>query len=209
MSEAEYLAFEEQAQEKHEFYDGIVRPLSRLVSMAGGSYEHSVVISNTLRAIGNRLEGSGCRALDSNIRVKPRQSTRYSYPDVTILCGEPEFDAEAGGRTTINNPLAVVEVLSQGTENFDRTKKLQRYQLIDSLREYVLIETNQAFVQTLFRDDNQQWVFSSSSGLHASVALRSLGIELPLAEIYRDIRLPPPPPESNTPSEATRVIEPE
>lgn len=197
MSEAEYLAFEEQAEEKHEFYDGIVRPLSLLIMMAGGAYEHSLIISNALRSIGNRLDGTGCRALDSNIRVKARHLTRYSYPDVTLLCGEPEFDEQAGGRTTLNNPTAVIEILSPGTQKFDRSEKFDRYQQIASLREYVLIETTKPFVQVLWRDDAGNWIFQSWSDINDIITFHSVGIEVPLTGVYRDMTFPDPANDEN------------
>ena len=209
MTEAEYLDFEEQALEKHEFYDGIVRPLGMLIGMASGTYDHSLVIVNSLRAIGNRLDGTGCVVLDSNIRVKPRGQTRYSYPDNTIVCGEPVFDGRPGSRTTINNPTVVVEVLSPGTQEFDRTEKLGRYLLIDSLREIVLMETRRPFVQTILRGDDGQLVLSFFSGLDAAVTLKSVGVELPMAELYRDVTFPPPTVQHEAEDEPVKVVDPE
>lgn len=200
MTEEEYLAFEEQAEGKHEFYDGVVRPLTRLIEcdpavlptelrgMAGGTYEHSLVISNAIGALSNALRGTGCRSLDSNMRVRSRASKRYSYPDATILCGAPQFNPP-GRRTTIVNPLAVVEVLSPGTEKFDRTEKLQRYQQIETLRECILIESDTPFVQTIYREDDGHWSFKSWLGLNAVAELRSVPVKLPLAELYRDVPL--------------------
>ena len=127
------------------------------------------------------------------MRVKAERIARYSYPDTTIICSEPVFDGKPGSRTTINNPVVVVEVLSPGTQQFDRTKKLKRYWQIKSLRECVLVETNQPFVQTIYRHPDGGLGFDSFSGLEASVKLHAVDVELPLAELYRDVAFPPPP----------------
>lgn len=188
MTEAEYLAFEEQAEEKHEFDDGLVRPLSRLIMMAGGTIPHSGVITNTLVTCSNALRGTGCRVFDSNLAVKARNDPRYSYPDATIICGDPQGDPVAPTRI-VNNPLAVIEVLSPGTERYDTTDKFDKYARIPSLREYVLIEHDRPRVQTLYRDDDGRWIFANFIGIDARVTLRSVGIELPMEELYRDVDL--------------------
>ena len=193
MTEAEYLAFEDTALEKHEFYDGIVRPLGLLITMSGGALEHGVIIANAHRFLGNRLDGSPCRTVDSSVRVKAKSSARYFYPDVTIYCGKAETDAADRQRTTLLNPTALVEVLSPGTEKFDRTDKFDHVIRIASLREYVLVEQTEAYVQTLYRDDADQWVLRSwRGGEDAGVTFRSLGIELPFSELYRDVAFSDP-----------------
>ena len=193
MTEAEYLAFEETALEKHEFYDGIVRPLGMLIKMAGGAIPHGVIIANAHRFLGNRLDGSPCRTVDSSVRVKAKTSARYFYPDVTIYCGRPETDPADRHQTTLLNPTALVEVLSPGTEKFDRTEKFDQLVQIPSLREYALVEQTEAYVQTLYRDDDDRWLFQSwRGGEDAGVTFRSLGVELPFDELYRDVEFPDP-----------------
>ena len=154
MTEAEYLDFEERAEEKHEFYDGVVRPLGRLIAMSGGSGEHSLIISNANGEIRSALKGRDCRVFDSNMRVKARGAKRYSYPDASVVCGEIEYDPDTSKRRAINNPTLIVEVLSETTQQFDRTAKLARYRDLPSFREYVLIDSGLVAVQVIFIDED-------------------------------------------------------
>ena len=121
--------------------------------------------------------------------MKAKSSARYFYPDVSIHCGAAEYDAQNDPRrTTLLNPVALVEVLSPGTERFDRTEKFDQVIRIPTLREYVLVEQSEAYVQTLYRDDAGSWVLRSwRGGEDAGVTFRSLGIDLPFGELYRDI----------------------
>src|SRR5690349_8973489 len=102
----EYLRLEKDATEKHEYRDG------EIVAMARGTYEHSLIITNVIGALWNRLRGKPCRVLESNLRVRLARSVLYSYPDAMVLCGPPQFDPQDVSRTTVLNPRLVVEVLS-------------------------------------------------------------------------------------------------
>ena len=188
MTEAEYLAFEEQSEEKHEFDDGIVRPLSRLImfgadGMAGGAIEHGRRIMRASRVVSTKLVGTGCEAFPSDVAVKARNDTRYSYPDLSIVCGKVEGDPIAPERI-INNPICVIEVLSPGTADYDRTDKFEKYARIESLREYVLIEHDRPVAQTLYREADGRWTFANFQGRDAVVKLRSVAIDLPLAALF-------------------------
>ncbi len=183
MTEAEYLAFEAQSDEKHEFDDGVVRPLSRLIMMAGGTRSHSRVIARIIRSIGNALDGTGCEVYESNLAVKARNDVRYSYPDASIVCGKPEEDP-ASSDHVINNPICVIEVLSPGTAKYDRTDKFDSYARIESLREYVLIEHDDPVIQTLYREEDGRWTFASFHGRDAVAKLRSVDIEIPLNALF-------------------------
>jgi Uma2 family endonuclease len=191
----EYLRLEADAVEKHEYRDG------EIVAMAGGSPQHSLVIANLIREVGNRLKGKPCRVYDSNLRVRVARTTLYTYPDLTVICGDPEFDPQDRNRTTVVNPRLVVEVLSPATEAEDRGEKFIRYLQIDSLQEYVLVSQLAPRVETYFRRGDGSWLFTPAAGLEALAKLRSLEIDLPLAEAYAGIEFPPEPspPESGEP----------
>jgi Uma2 family endonuclease len=175
---AEYLRQEEQASQRHEFHEG------EILAMAGGTYRHSAIVANLLRSLGNRLDGKPCRPLDSNMRVRIPTRAIYLYPDVTVVCGPPQFDADDPKQTTLTNPRLVVEVLSETTESYDRGQKFEFYRDIPSLTEYVLVSQDQASVETFFRQEDGGWAFHPWKGLAAVAALRSLAINLPLAEVY-------------------------
>lgn len=180
----EYFRVERDSELRHEFRDG------EIIDMSGGSLEHSLIIANTIRAIGNRLEGSACRVYDSNLRVRIARKLRYAYPDATVICNAAEFDPDDPSRTTVINPRLVVEVLSESTELYDRGDKFKRYLQVESLQEYVLIAQNEPRVETVFRQQDGTWAIAPALGLETAARLRSLKIELPLAEVYAGVTFP-------------------
>jgi Uma2 family endonuclease len=181
----EYLRREYDAPEKHQFYHG------EIWAMAGGTAEHSLIISNVNRELGNRLKGERCRVYDSNLRVRIPRTTLYTYPDVSVVCGEIDFDSLDKRRTTMLNPALVVEVLSPSTEAWDRGEKLQSYIQIDSLREYVLISSQLASVETFFRQSDGTWLYAPTTTPATAVKIRSLNIDLLFADIYAGVTFPP------------------
>src|SRR5687767_2924836 len=84
----EYLQYDNTTPGKHEFRAG------EIILMAGGSPEHSLIIANVIRELGNRLKGTPCRVYDSNLRVRALSDIRYCYPDVTVICGEVQYDSQ-------------------------------------------------------------------------------------------------------------------
>ena len=180
----EYLRRERDAAQKHEYYHGEV------FAMAGGSPDHSLVIANFSREIGNRLKGGPCRVYDSNLRVRIPRTTLYTYPDVSVICGERQFDPLDGNKETVLNPTVLVEVLSPTTESWDRGGKFRNYQQIESLREYVLVSTDKMLVETFLRQPEGSWIYHPAAGREARVRLNALGIDLPLSEIYDGVDFP-------------------
>ena len=181
----EYLRREHDAGERHEFYHGEV------FAMAGGTPDHSLIISNVNRELGNRLKGKPCRVYESNLRIRVPRTTLYTYPDVSVICGERQFDPLDSRKETVLNPTAVVEVLSPSTETWDRGGKFQNYRQIESLLEYVLVSTDKHLVETYVRQPDGTWIFNPTSGREGRAALKSLGVELPLTEIYDGVEFPP------------------
>ena len=180
----EYLRRERDSLQKHEYYHGEV------FAMAGGSPDHALIASNVTRELGNRLKGNTCRVYSSDLRVRIPRTTLYTYPDVTVICGERQFDPLDANRETVLNPALIVEVLSPTTESWDRGGKFQNYREIESLREYVLVSWDKALVETFLRQPDGTWVLNPTAGREAVAPLKSLGIELPLAEIYDGVELP-------------------
>jgi Uma2 family endonuclease len=183
----EYLRLEAEAAEKHEYRDG------EIVAMAGGSPQHSLIIANLIGEVRNRLKGSPCRVYDSNLRIRIPHSALYTYPDLSVVCGEPQFDPQDRRRTTILNPRVLFEVLSEGTEAYDRGDKFRRYLEIESLQEYVLLSQSSPFAASYLRRGDGSWLFTPAAGLGAVIKLQSVEIELPLAEAYAGITFPPEP----------------
>jgi Uma2 family endonuclease len=176
-----YLEIEDANFEKSEFYNG------EIFSMAGGSYEHSLISGNIYRALGNSLLGKDCRLLTSELKIQIEAANAIVYPDAMVICGQPEFAWPR--RDIVRNPTLVVEVLSPGNEGYDRGGKFRKYKLLKSLREYVLVEQDSANVDVFYLNEDGQWVNELYSGLEAEVELRSLGVRIALGDVYRDVEI--------------------
>ena len=182
VSVEEYLEFEEMSQAKHEYCDG------RMWAMAGGTGAHNTITFNVSASLGTRLRGSSCRGFNSDQRVRIPNTNLYAYPDATVACGRPEF--EDLKQTTLLNPTVIVEVLSLSTESNDRGLKWRRYQTLDSLRDYLLIEQNEALVTHYSRQDDGTWQIAIYAGLDAEVPLSGAPATLPLSEFYEQVTFP-------------------
>lgn len=145
MSYAEYLAFEEASETKHEYLDGEV------FAMAGGTITHSALAMAVGTALSNALRDRRCRVLSSDARVRSKKTRLATYPDVTVVCQSIEVDDDdAHG---VLNPTLIVEVLSESTEGYDRGAKAAHYRRIPSLREYVLVSQREPLIEVYRRNE--------------------------------------------------------
>lgn len=185
MNEAEYLAFERASEMRHEFWRG------ELFAMAGASEGHNLASGNLFVAVQLALRDSPCRAYTHDMRVFAAESRAYVYPDIVVACPPIEFkDAK---RDTLLNPQVVVEVLSPSTESYDRGKKFDLYRQSESLRQYVLIAQDEPRVMSYIRQsDGVAWLLTPLEGLNAVLEFPTLGVSVPLSEIYRNVEFPPP-----------------
>lgn len=175
----EYLAFERRAETKHEYYDGV------LIAMVGGTPTHSEIAMGAGVALANQLRGRPCRIYNSDLKVGMGKRRSFVYPDVTVVCGTPQFgEAE---HDVLLNPLVIVEVLSPSTEQHDRTRKFLAYQRIPSFAEYLLISQTIPRVELCSRQDDGFWEWSSVEGLDATIAIPSLDCTIALADIYHNV----------------------
>ena len=172
----QYLEIEQKAEFKSEYWNG------QMYAMAGGTPRHSEAGTRFAAALISRL-GDGCGVFNSDLRLRDSEDGLYTYPDVSVVCGEPKY----GEAHTLTNPILLAEVLSKSTEASDRGFKFKRYQHLESLKEYVLISQEEPCVETYLREPDGKWSYQSVEGLRRSVTLRSIGVEVPLSEIYRGI----------------------
>lgn len=186
----EYLAFERASESKHEYYDGDV------FAMTGGTPAHSLIASNFIREAGNALKGRPCVVYTSDLRVKVNPSGLYTYPDVTIVCGEQLFDDEL--RDTLVNPSVIVEVLSKSTASYDQGPKSKHFRKVESLQALIFIEQESPAVEVYRRQPDGNWILSDATELTESIAIEPIGISIPLAEIYRNVSFPELGPSNET-----------
>ncbi len=181
LTSAEYLALERKAEFKSEFFNG------EMFAMAGASRQHNEVKENLIGELFNRLKGSPCRTYSSDQRVKVENTGLYTYPDIIIVCGRPEFDPDDSD--TLVNPQVVFEILSDSTERYDRGVKFRHYQNLPSVREYVLVSQKEMVIERLVRQPDEKWMLTLFEGPTAEFALETVPVRVPLAEIYRDVEL--------------------
>lgn len=188
----EYIELLKNSEERFEYFDG------EIVAMAAGKISHGGIAANIIRVIGNLLEGRPCQVFNSDVAVKTVRAHPFRMPDVSVVCGEP-LTEEFQGIEMLLNPLLICEILSPKTENYDREEKFLVYQAIESFQEYLLVEQQRPHVTRYVRQPDQQWLRADFIGLESIVRLESLGVELPLSEIYRMIKFTPttPAPEAS------------
>ncbi len=181
---ADYNVLEHDAIYKSDYYEG------EIFDMSGGTSDHSLITTNVLIAIGQRLKGKPCRAYESNMRLLSAATGLRTYPDVSVYCAPLQYDPEDPKNTTAMNPTLVVEVLSPSTERYDRGVKSESYRRIDSLKTYVLVSQDRAHVEIRERQSDGAWAIRDASGIEATVRLDAIGVELPLHEVYDGVEFP-------------------
>lgn len=177
----DYFSYLEQSEFKSEFHDGAI------VDMEGGSPEHALIVGNLMGIIGAGIKGNGCKLYSPDLLVGAEHSNSYFLPDITCICGAMERSGL--NRNVLINPTLIIEVLSPSTWDIDRTSKLLRYLQIPSLRDYVLVEQDKALVDICYMDKEGHWQPERVEGLEGKVTLRSLGIEIPMSEIYDGVEM--------------------
>lgn len=186
----EYLELDQHSEERYEFFDG------EIVSMSGGSIEHSTIAVNIAGTLRESLKGCTCRVLSSDVRLKVPQAFPYRYPDAVVVCGELLVE-KLQGQVLLVNPLLIVEVLSPSTEAYDRGRKFSAYQSIESFQEYLLVAQDRPYVTRYVRQADGQWLRSDVEGLDKAIKLESLDVLLPLSEIYLLVNFPSPEQETS------------
>jgi Uma2 family endonuclease len=173
----DYLAIERQAEIRSEYLDG------EMFAIAGGSFQHNLIVGNLVGELRQQLRDRPCGICPNDQRVRTPATGLYTYPDVVVVCGEPELEDD-DHLDTLLNPTLIIEVLSPNTEAYDRGKKFEQYQAIPSLAEYVLVSQEAPRVEQFLRQDGNRWLLAVAAGMDARIALPSIQCELALAEVY-------------------------
>lgn len=174
----EYLNLEPTLEGKFEFHNG------EIVAMAGGTLNHSRIISKINRLLGNLLDGTQCENL-IDLKVFIEKFNHGVFPDAMVICGEPEM---LGNRNDIIvNPSLVIEVLSKSTESYDRGEKFLRYRSLPSFKEYVLIASDKHLVESFYKENSNYWQMRTAIGLDAEIHLFSIDKTITLKDIYENV----------------------
>jgi Uma2 family endonuclease len=178
----EYLSIEEDAPYKSEYLDG------EMFAMAGTTLMHAIITANVVRELGLALDGGQCVTCSADLRIKDPDSDFAAYPDASVVCGPAEIVHGKG--MALTNPTAIVEVLSDSTEAYDRGAKFVRYRQLKSLQVYVLVSQRAPLVEVYTRHPDESWRLTAMRELDGVVALPSFGISLAMNRIYYRVEFP-------------------
>lgn len=174
---ADYVALELESSTKHEFLDG------EIYAMAGGSEDHSALSAQVLRALGNAVGDQPCRVHTSDLRVYVEAVGLATFPDGSVVCGGLR-QHEPSPKATALNPMILIEVTSDSSEDYDTGPKLEYYRTIPGLRDYIIVSHRERRITVHSRTQDGGW--SSRVAIAGGrVVVESLRTELIVDDIYR------------------------
>lgn len=179
ISQEEYLAEERAALDKHEYYQG------EIFAMSGASLKHNIIFSNLFGELAHKLKSKGCKPYGSDLRIHIPKNTLYTYPDISIICGDPDLTDQEFDTAT--NPSVIIELLSKSTRNYDKGEKFTLYRDIDSLKEYVLVDTEKIYVEKHIRNADKSWQLTDYTSLENSFTIYSIQHSFSLMDIYEGL----------------------
>jgi Uma2 family endonuclease len=175
----EYLLIERGADFKSEYLDG------EIFAMSGATLPHNQIALNVSTEFANQLADKTCQPLASDMRVGVTARGPFFYPDVLVVCGEPQL--RDGTKDCLMNPSVIVEVLSPSTENYDHVQKFANYQQIATLTDYLLIAQDEPRIEHYSRQSGGGWLLNTITGLDGGLTLPSIACELRLSKAYRRV----------------------
>ena len=173
----EYFALERASERRFEYRDG------EIVCMSGGSIEHAAIAANIISLLKIKLRGGSCRVYGSDLAVYAPGGHPYRYPDVSVVCGEPNIH-QVDGRDCLENPTLLVEVLSPGSANYDRGTKFEEYKSIPSFAEYLLVAQDRPHIARRTRQDRNTWHETAFDSFDTTIHLETIGVNLDMREVY-------------------------
>lgn len=175
----EYIELDKNSEERFEYFDGEV------FNMSGVHPNHALLESRLITTFNNQTAKRGCYIYPANLRVKVPSMPPYRYPDLSALCGKPEFE-EHSGLLCLTNPVLLAEILSPSTEAFDRGEKFAHYKSIPSFREYLLIAQSKKYITHYLRQTERAWL-QTEYGAGEVLQIVSLECELNVDALYSGI----------------------
>ena len=177
----EYLEMENKALEKHEYYKG------EIFAMSGAGNRHNIISINVIVSLGKSLKGKGCRPYGSDMRINIPENSLFTYPDISIFCGEVKTLKEDQNTATL--PTAIIEILSPSTRNYDRGVKFMLYRAIPSLTDYILIDSESIHAEHFAINKEGLWQLKEHNILQEEIFIETPGVRLPLEEVYEETQL--------------------
>jgi Uma2 family endonuclease len=177
----EYLELERNSAEKHEFYRG------EIFDMSGAGSRHNIIAVNLTVTLGNALKGNPCRPYGSDMRINIPENSLFTYPDISIICGDVISSPQDGDTAT--QPIIIIEILSPSTRQYDSGGKFKLYRDIPSLKEYLLVDSESISIEAFRINERNQWELQEYKSIADILTFPSLNIRVSLADIYEATKL--------------------
>ncbi|HEY4286902.1 MAG TPA: Uma2 family endonuclease [Puia sp.] len=178
----DYLRMESESLEKHEYYKG------EIFLMSGARMDHNIITSNLMGHLHPKLENSPCQVFGSDLRIYVEANGLFTYPDLSIVCGEPV--TRANDDLHLMNPSVIIEVLSPSTKDYDRGDKFKLYQGLSTLSEYVLVDSKSVLVEHFIKNAGGEWGLQKYGKTGDNLSIRAAGVSISLREIYARTQFP-------------------
>lgn len=181
ISPEQYLAIERKAEYKSEYFN------SEMSAMAGASDNHVLIVTNVVAELRGQLKGRPWTVYSTDLRVRVSPTGLYIYPDIVVVCGQPQFADDQ--RDTLLSPTLIVEVLSESTQDSDRGEKFEHYRSIASFHEYVLIAQDRHHLEHFVRQPDNRWLLTETNRLEDTIHLSFIDCNLALTEVYDKVAM--------------------
>lgn len=177
----EYLEMENASVEKNEYYKG------EIFAMSGAKVPHNAISGNLFVALSNKLKGKNCKPYNSDQRIHIQSNTLFTYPDISIICGE--IMTLNDDEYNVLNPSVIIEVLSRSTKNYDRGEKFKLYRDIPTLKEYILADSENIHIEVFRLNENNHWELEEYNSIEDLLYVKVIDEKILLSEIYDGVNI--------------------
>lgn len=178
----EYIELEEKSELKNEYIHGEIIP------MTGGTTNHNEIAGNFYLHFKLKMRNQNYKIYMGDVKLWIERYQIYTYPDIMVIQGEPTY--QGTGTTQVTNPLMIVEVLSESTINYDqydKTDKFRFYRSLPELKEYIMINQYEYFIEQFAKNAEEQWVLTEYESVNDILSLKSIDFQIPFSDIYEGV----------------------
>lgn len=177
----EYLEMENASMEKHEYYKG------EIFAMSGAKVPHNTIHKNLLGRMFIKLDGKKCQPYSSDVRVHIESNTLFTYPDISIICGE--LITLNNDEYNVLNPTVIIEILSKSTKNYDRGEKFKLYRDIPTLKEYILVDSENIHIEAFRLNESNHWELEEYDLIGEELYIKAIDERISIAEVYQGVKI--------------------
>ncbi|MGZ8559571.1 MAG: Uma2 family endonuclease [Chitinophagaceae bacterium] len=158
-----------------------------IFATAGAKVPQNIISVNLITLLKQKLKGKQCRPYNSDQRIHIRKNSLFTYPDISITCGE-NITLEKDNWNLLN-PIVIIEFLSKATKNYDRGDKFKLYRDITTLKEYILIDSETIGIEAFRINDGGHWELEEYKKTDNTLLIKCIQVSIPVTEIYEETNL--------------------